>query len=110
MLYGKNVDINKRADIWIYGVLSTVIVMSTITIYVNILRFVHQQDKKFGRKGGTKLLSKKVITTVLEIQMYILVGTTLMLYYNNANSLHLVVMVCSTMFYQGVSPTLYKLH
>ena len=110
MLYGRNVDIRKTADIWIYGVLSTVIVMSTVSIYVSILRFVRQQDKKFGRKGGTKLLSKTVITTVLEIQMYILVGTTLMLYYNNANSLQLVVMVCSTMFYQGVSPTLYKIH
>ena len=87
MLYGRNVDIRKTADIWIYGVLSTVIVMSTVSIHVSILRFVRQQDKKFGRKRGTKLLSKTVITTVLEIQMYILVGTTLMLYYNNANSL-----------------------
>ena len=110
MLYGRNVDIWKRADIWIYGVLSTVTVMATVSIYVSIIQFVHQQDKKFGRKGGTKLLSKTIITTVLEIQMYILVGTTLILYYKDANSLHVVLMVCFTMLYHGVSPTLYKLH
>ena len=109
MLYGRKEDLQKRTDIWIYGVISTVILTATVSIYVSILRFVNDQDKKFGRKRGTKLLTKTIITIVMELQMYILVGAILILYYNNSNSFHIVLMVCFTMLYQGVLPTMYEL-
>ena len=110
MLYGRKGDLQKRADLWIYGVITTVILTATVSIYVSILRFVNDQDKKFGRKRGSKLLTKTIITIVIELQMYILVGAILILYYNNSNSFHIVLLVCFTMLYQSVLPTMYELH
>ena len=110
MLYNRKEDLHKRADIWIYAVISTVILTATVSIYVSILRYVNDQDKKFGRKRGSKMLTKTIITIAIELQMYILVGAILILYYNNSNSFHIVLLVCFTMIYQGVLPTLYELH
>ena len=110
MLYNRKGDLQKRADIWIYGVITTVILTTTVSIYVSILRYVSDQDKKFGRKRRSKMLTKTIITIIIELQMYILVGAILILYYNNSNSFHIVLMVCFTMLYQSVLPTLYELH
>ena len=110
MLFNRKGDLQKRADTWIYGVISTVILTATVSIYVSILRYVNDQDKKFGRKRGTKLVTKTIITIAIELQMYILVGAILILYYNISNSFHIVLLVCFTMLYQGVLPTIYELH
>ena len=110
MLFNRKGDLQKRADIWIYGVISTVILTATVSIYVSILRYVNDQDKKFGRKRGSKMLTKTIITIVIELQMYILVGAILILYYNNSNSFHVVLLVCFTMIYQSVLPTIYQIH
>ena len=110
MLYNRKEDLQKRADIWIYVLISTAILIATVSIYVSILRFINEQDKKFGRKRGTKLVTKTIITIVIELQMYILVATILILYYSNSNSFHVVLLVCSTMLYESVLPTMYELH
>ena len=110
MLYSRKEDLQKRADIWIYGVITTVILTATVSIYVSILQFVNDQDKKFGRERGSKMLTKTIITIVIELQMYILVGAILILYYNNSNSFHIVLLVCFTMICQSVLPTMYQLH
>ena len=48
MLYKKSDAAAKRVDLWLYGTLSSVILVGICSIYVSILRFVNHQDKKFG--------------------------------------------------------------
>ena len=110
MLYDRKENLHKRADIWIYGVISTISYCNRFSICVSILRFVNDQDKKFGRKRGSKMLTKTIITIAIELEMYILVGAILILYYNNSNSFHIVLLVCFTMICQSVLPTLYELY
>ena len=110
MLSENSEPIIRRVDIWIYGTLSTVILIAVFAIYISILRFVKHQDKRFGRKGGKSLLAKTIITLMIEFQMYFVFGGVFILYYSNANSFYILIAVCSAMLYNASLPLLYEIH
>ena len=110
MLYEKSESLQRRVDIWIYGSLSTVILITTILIYVSILRFINHQDKQFGRIRKKGLLIKTLITLTIEFQMYIFFGAILLQHHYGMNSFNIFIMICSAMLYHGSSPLLYTIH
>ena len=110
MLYEKSESLEGRVDIWIYGLLSTVIHITTISIYVSILRFINHQDKQFGRNRKKGLLTKTLITLIIEFQLYIFLGAILLLYYYGINSFNIFMMICVANLYHGGSPLLYTIH
>ena len=110
MLYGKSENRRKMADIWIYETFATGILFGIFSIYVSIVRFVNQQDKKFGRKRGKRLITKTVITLMIEFQVYVFFGAIVLLYYSSVNPVHIFTIVCTAMLYHGSSPFLYEIH
>ena len=110
MLYEKNESLERRVDIWIYGLLSTVILIMAISIYVSILRFINHQDKQFGRIRKKGLLIKTLITLIIEFQMYFFFGAILLQYYYSINSFNTFIMICVANLYHGSSPLLYTIH
>ena len=110
MLYEKSESLERRVDIWIYGLLSTVILITAISIYVSILRYINHQDKQFGRIRGKGLLIKTLITLTIEFQMYIFFGAILLQYLYGMNSFNIFIVICSAMLYHGSSPLLYIIH
>ena len=110
MLYEKSESLERRVDIWIYGSLSTVILIMAISFYVSILRFINHQDKQFGRIRKKSLLIKTLITLIIEFQMYVFFGAILLQYYYGMNSFHIFIMICVANLYHGGSPLLYTIH
>ena len=110
MLYEKSEPLIRRVDIWIYGTLSTVILIAVFTIYISILLYVKHQDKQFGRKGGKSLLTKTMITVMIEYQMYVIFGVIFVLYYRDVTPFHILITICSAMLYHGSSPLIYEIH
>ena len=100
----------KRVDIWIYGTLTTAILFGIFSIYLSILRFVRHQDKKFGRKTKKRLITKTVLTLLIECQVYVFNGAILFLYYSEVNQFHIFIIVCIAMLCHGSSPFLYEIH
>ena len=110
MLYEKSESLERRVDIWIYGSLSTFILIMVISIYVSILRFINHQDKHFGRIRKKGLLIKTLITLIIEFQMYVFFGAILLQYYYGMNSFHIFIMICIANLYHCSSPLLYAIH
>ena len=110
MLYEKTESLERRVDIWIYGLLSTVILLMALSIYVSILRFINHQDKQFGRNRKKGLLIKTLITLIIEFQMYVFFGAILLQHYYDMNSFNIFIMICVANLYHGGSPLLYTIH
>ena len=110
MLYEKSESLERRVDIWIYGTLSTVILIMALCIYVSILRFINHQDKQFGRIRKKGLLIRTLITVFIEFQMYVFFGAILLQYYYRINSFTVFIMICFANLYHGSSPLLFTIH
>ena len=110
MLYKKSDAPGKRVDLWLYGTLSTVILVAICFIYVSILRFVNHQDKKFGRKRRKRLLAKTIMTLMLEFLLYVIISVIFFLYYSGVGSYAIFMMIFTAMFFHGSSPLLYGIY
>ena len=110
MLHETTETLLKRVDIWIYGTLTTAILFGIFSIYLSILRFVRHQDKKFGRKTKKRLITRTVLTLLIELQVYVFNGAILFLYYSEVNQFYIFIIVCIAMSCHGSSPFLYEIH